>query len=224
MMHLTEYADAEMMALDLANIIAGELGGALRHGARATLVVPGGRTPGPVFDALSAADLEWARVDVMLTDERWVPEDDHRSNAAQVRARLLVGPAAAARFLPLFTGATDPADTLAEVEAMLAPSLPPAVVLLGMGADMHIASLFPGADGLTAALRADAPVLAIMRPAGQDVARVTLTAQVLRRATSVHLLLTGAEKRLALLRAAGMTAELAPVTAILDVAQVHWAP
>lgn len=224
MIHLVEYADAEMMALDLATIIAGELGGVLRHEDRATLVVPGGSTPGPVFDALSAADLDWARVDILLTDERWVAEADPRSNAAQVRARLLVGRAAAARFLPLFTGATDPEDTLAEVEAMLIPCLPPAVVLLGMGADMHVASLFPGAAGLAAALHPDAPVLAVLHPPGQDLARVTLTAPVLRSAMALHLMVTGADKRLALDRAAALTPDLAPVAAILDVAQVHWAP
>lgn len=222
--HITDYADAEMMVLDLANIIAGELGGVLAHEDRATLVVPGGTTPGPVFDALSAADIGWDRVDVMLTDERWVPEDDPMSNAGLVRRRLLTGRAAAATFLPFYTGAPHPDDTLAEVEAMLVPYLPAAVVLLGMGTDMHTASLFPGADGLAVALDPAAPVLAAIRVPGQDIWRVTLTARVLREALAVHLIVTGAEKRLALDRAAGLAPVMAPVAAISDVAQVHWAP
>lgn len=223
-LHLTEYPDAEMLALDLATIIAGELAAALRHADRATLVVPGGTTPGPLFDALSAADIGWDRVTVLPSDERWVPEADPRSNAALIRARLLVGRAGAAQFLPLYTGAPMPEDTLAEVEAMLIPHLPPSVVVLGMGADMHSASWFPGATGLAAALDPAGPMLAAIRAPGQDIARVTLSARVLRAGRAVHLLAVGVEKRLALDRAMRLTSDQAPVAAILDRAQVHWAP
>ncbi len=215
---LVEYADAEMLALDLATIIADELAGVLRIEDRATLVVPGGTTPAPLFDALSGADIDWARVDVMLSDERWVPEADARSNAGLVRARLLTGRAAAATFLPFYTGAPDPDDTLAEVEAMLIPHLPASVVLLGMGADTHTASLFPGGAGLDPA----APLLVVIDT--QDMLRVTLSARVLRAALAVHVMITGAEKRLALDRATGLPPEQAPIRAVLDVAQVHWAP
>jgi hypothetical protein len=60
----------------------------------ASLAVPGGTTPGPVFESLSAVDLDWSRVQVMLTDERWVPEDSPRSNTRLLRERLLVDRAA----------------------------------------------------------------------------------------------------------------------------------
>ena len=72
------YPDREMLAMDLANQIAGELRAALSHQDRAALAVPGGTSPGPVFDVLCAADLDWDRVDVLLTDERWVPESSER--------------------------------------------------------------------------------------------------------------------------------------------------
>ncbi|MEE4346502.1 MAG: 6-phosphogluconolactonase, partial [Paracoccaceae bacterium] len=80
-MTLNEYPDREMLAINLANVLAGKLTATLMHEDRATLVVPGGTTPGPIFDALCDADLDWSRVDVMLSDERWVPQDDPRSNA-----------------------------------------------------------------------------------------------------------------------------------------------
>ena len=67
-MDIVEYPDRDMLALDLANHLAGELNAALHHEERVTLVVPGGTTPGPIFDDLCTADIDWARVDVSLSD------------------------------------------------------------------------------------------------------------------------------------------------------------
>ena len=67
-----------------------------------------------------------------------------------------------------------------------------------MGADMHTASLFPGAPELAAALAADAPALVEIHPPGQPEARLTLTAPVLRGASVIHILITGADKLAAL--------------------------
>src|SRR5210317_1986033 len=61
-MRLQTYPDRDMLAIDLANRMAGELAAALMNQDRATLIVPGGSTPGPVFDALCAADIDWERV------------------------------------------------------------------------------------------------------------------------------------------------------------------
>ena len=101
-MSLLEYPDRDMLAIDLANQLAGDLVAALEHKERALLVVPGGTTPGPIFDDLCAADLDWARVDVALSDERWVPESSDRSNTRLLRERLLTDRAAAARLLPMY--------------------------------------------------------------------------------------------------------------------------
>lgn len=222
-MILHDYADAEMLAINLANVLAGKLTATLMHEERATLVVPGGTTPGPVFDALCDADLDWSRVDVMLSDERWVPEDDPRSNAALLRHRLLTGRAAAATFHPFYVGGDDPDAMLGEVAARIEPLLPVSVALLGMGADMHTASLFPRGDNLRLALDAGAPVLVAMRAPGLDCTRVTLSAPVLRAALSLHLVITGQDKRDALDRALTLPPEEAPVAAILTEAEVHWA-
>ena len=72
-MKLLEYPDAEMMMMNLADTLAGELKNILLTHDTASLAVPGGTTPGPIFDSLCGVDLDWARVHVMLTDERWVP-------------------------------------------------------------------------------------------------------------------------------------------------------
>lgn len=217
------YPDREMLAMDLANQLAGDLRTILAHEERVVLAVPGGTSPGPVFDDLCAADLDWARVDVMLTDERWVPEDDARSNTRLVRARLLVERAAAARMLPLYIPAHEPEEVLAELESQIADALPLAVVLLGMGTDMHTASIFPGADKLDTALDANAPILVPMRAPGAPEPRITLSARVLNDAMRKHVLIFGQDKRDALEAAQGKLPEDAPINAILDDATVHWA-
>ncbi|NHB77403.1 6-phosphogluconolactonase [Rhodobacter calidifons] len=222
-MKLETYPDREMMMLQVANVIAGQLADFLRREGRATLSVPGGTTPGPIFDTLSGVDIDWANVAVVLNDERWVPESSERSNTRLVRQRLLRGRAAQARLVPLYAPAETPEEMLAALEDGLRPHLPISVLLLGMGADMHTASLFPGADRLEEALSADAPLLLPMRAEAAGEPRVTLTAPVLREAFNIHILITGPEKREALDRAMSLTPMEAPVRAVLDNATVHWA-
>lgn len=223
-MKFIEYPDSEMMMIDLANQIAGDLNAALHHDDRACLAVPGGTTPGPLFDDLCAADLPWDRVDVMLTDERWVPTDSDRSNTKLIRERLLTNRAAAARHLPLYAPAETPEEKLPELEAMIAPELPIAVLLLGMGADMHTASIFPGADKLDEALGPHAPILVAMRAPGAMEPRITLSARVLDGALKKHVVIIGAQKREAFEKAQHLSKHEAPIKAVLNGASVHWAP
>lgn len=222
-MELKEYPDSEMMMMNLANQIAGELENVLFHNERASLAVPGGTTPGPIFDSLcGAGHINWSRVDVMLTDERWVPEESDRSNTRLLRERLLVDKAAAANFVPLHADAPVPEDKLDSLAQGVAACLPLSVCLLGMGADMHTASIFPGADQLDAALNGDG-LLYAMRAPGAPEPRITLSARVLRDAMTCHVVIVGHEKREALEKARNLPPEEAPIAAILPGATVHWA-
>lgn len=222
-MNLVEYPDRELMMFTLADTLASELAAALRQNDGASLCVPGGTTPGPVFDVLSGVGLDWDRVTVFLTDERWVPETSDRSNARLLRQRLLTGRAAAARFVPFHADAPEPEAALDAIAARIEPCLPISVLLLGMGADMHTASLFPGGDRLDEALAPDAPILLPIRAEGAGEARVTLTARVLADAMACHVLITGQEKRAAIERAQTLAPHEAPVRAVLANATVHWA-
>jgi len=168
-------------------------------------------------------DIDWANVAVFLNDERWVGEESPRSNTRLLRERLLRGKAAGAQLVPLYAQAATPEEKLEELAEGLRPHLPVSVLLLGMGADMHTASLFPGADRLAEGLAADAPVLLPMRAEAAGEPRITLTAPVLRGAMNIHILITGQEKRDALERALTLPPEQAPVRAVLDNATVHWA-
>lgn len=221
-MSLVEYPDVEMMMMDLADTLASEINGSLLTHDRASFCVPGGTTPGPIFDTLSAVHLDWARVTVLPSDERWVPPEDPRSNERLIRSRLLVGHAAEAQFAPLYRPGT-PEDAMPEVAESLAGLLPISVLVLGMGADMHTASLFPGSPDLPAALDPHAPPVMAMDVPGASERRVTLTAPVLRAALSTHIVITGAEKREAFENARKLPEEQAPVKAVLAAATVHWA-
>lgn len=222
-MDFIEYPDADFLFLRLADRIAAELADFLRREGKASFCVPGGTTPGPVFDTLSGVDLDWGNVAVFLNDERWVGEDSPRSNTRLLRERLLRDKAAPARLVPLFSPAERPEDRLDALSDGLRPHLPISVLLLGMGADMHTASLFPGADRLAEAMAPDAPILMALRADAAGEPRITLTAPVLRQAFRTHILIRGAEKRAALERAMTLSLIEAPVRAVLDNATVHWA-
>ena len=222
-MNLQTYPDRELMMLSLADKIAGQLGEFLRRDGHATFCVPGGTTPGPIFDTLSGVDLDWVNVAVVLNDERWVPEDSDRSNTKLVRQRLIRGRAAQARLIPLYAPAETPEMMLDALSDGLRPHLPISVLLLGMGTDMHTASLFPGADRLEEALSPQAPILLPMRADAAGEPRITLTAPVLKAAFNIHILIAGPEKRAAVERAQHLSPKEAPVRAVLDNATVHWA-
>lgn len=222
-MELIEYPDRDLLFLSLAKTVQGQLGEHLRATGKASLSVPGGTTPGPLFDLLSAADLDWSRVAVVLNDERWVDQTSPRSNTALLRQRLLIGRAAAAHLLPLYAPTDTPECSLAALTEGLRPHLPLSVLVLGMGEDMHTASLFPRGDLLEQALAPDAPPLMAIRAEGAGEPRITLTAPVLAGAMHIHLLILGTAKRDALDRALGLPPLQAPIRAVLDTATVHWA-
>jgi 6-phosphogluconolactonase len=221
-MSFQKYSDREMLIIEVAQKIVGDLKTALLTQENVSFVVPGGTTPGPVFDILCAADIEWNRVHVMLSDERWVPDDNDRSNAKLLRDRLLVNRAAAAKFTPFYVPDVNVADACKDVSEKLMSEWPISVLVLGMGADMHTASLFPQANGLDAALSADADALLPIQAEGQE-QRVTLSAPVLNSAISKHIVIFGDDKRAALDVAKGSLPEVAPVAAVLDGATIHWA-
>jgi len=222
-MEFCEYPDREMLALSLASRIASQLGQYLRGQDRATLCVPGGTSPAPVFETLSGADLDWDRVTVVLGDERWVDGEHKRSNSRLLRRHLLKDRAAAADYIDLYTGDATPDLATEGLGARLTPHLPLTVALLGMGNDMHTASLFPGADHLEAAMAPDAPPVMAIRAEGAEEPRITLTRPILADAINIHVLIMGPEKREALEQALKLDPMQAPIRAFLDMATVHWA-
>jgi 6-phosphogluconolactonase len=186
---LETFPSSAAMADIAAEAVAGRLAAGLAERGRAALVATGGRSPGPLYDRLKDAELDWAHVVVTLSDERHVDVDSPNANARLLRERLFVGPAAKARYLPL----TDYA------EPALRALTPFDVVLLGMGEDGHIASLIPGSPVIAEAMDPDGKALVAESPAGfgsPPVARITLTLTALLQSRAIFLLIAGEAKRL----------------------------
>jgi 6-phosphogluconolactonase len=201
------YASTAELAATAAEGLEAWLSAGLDARGRASLVATGGRSPGPVYDRLSQAPLDWGHVAVTLSDERQVDADSPNSNARVLRERLLVGPAAAAQFLPL----TDYA------EGVLRKLLPFDAVMLGMGEDGHIASLIPGSPVMAHAMDPDGEALTAESPQGfgsPPVPRITLTLSALLQSRAIFLLIAGGAKRQVIERAEA--GEDLPVRAILN--------
>ena len=146
MIELHAFDDPRAQADALAKAVSGALGASLAaaRDTRATLAVSGGTSPRPFFQALALESLDWARVDVTLVDDRWVPESDNASNARLVRETLLTQAAGAARFAPLVDVSVSLDARIAALNADPSYALPN-VAVLGMGEDGHTASLFADA-------------------------------------------------------------------------------
>jgi 6-phosphogluconolactonase len=215
-----EFADAAAAA------VLEELSRGLDERGAATLVATGGRSPAPVYDRLSAAKIDWAKVSVTLSDERLVPPDAPDSNERLVRAHLLQGPAAAARFVPLYSPTGDPQAAAERAEPALRKLTPFDSMLLGMGEDGHVASLVPGSPVLAQGMDLGGEALLLGVPAGvgsPPLARITLTLPALLQARAILLLISGPRKREVVAEEAGL-----PVHALLEQAKgrvrILWTP
>ena len=174
-------------AEDVAEAAAAEIADALRDGAR-TLVLAGGTTPKRCYELLAELNVEWGRVAVLFGDERCVPPGDPESNYRMAKEALLdrAMPATVYR-IPAELGPDEGADEYAEVVANAAPL---DFVLLGVGEDGHVGSLFPG----HAALQADGLTVGVHDSPKPPPERVTLTLEAFRDAGRVLILATGKGK------------------------------
>ena len=183
----------------LADAVAQNLRDTLATQPRATLAVSGGKSPIAFFQALSQQDLDWARVNITLVDERIVPTAHADSNTGLVRQHLLQNRATAATWLPMIDDAAsegslkNPADA---VEFALRHYTQPDVLVLGMGGDGHTASIFPQAPQFADAVRADYPQpLLHTTPITAPYERISMTLAAIEATPHVYLAIAGADKR-----------------------------
>lgn len=210
----------------LAAGCAERVGEVLRQaaGARgeASMALSGGSTPRAVYDILSGmAQVPWEKVRLTLTDERQNAAADGKDNETMVRASLLRGAARFARFSPLDGRG-----------ALTGFPLPFDLVLLGMGTDGHIASIFPDGEGMEAARHADAGDVLETTPAPlppeAPYSRWTLSMRTITAAREIILLISGEEKRAVLEQARTKEGKGLPVRKLLKKddlpLSVFWAP
>jgi len=186
-------ATAEDLDRALSAYVQQQLSAALGREHGATLVVSGGSTPRGFFQQLSAADLPWPQIRVTLADERWVAKDHAYSNEAQLRQWL---PAVAqAELLSLRGEKDEPEAQIEELNRILATAAALDVVVLGMGADGHTASLFPDAPQLDAGLDLANPAACLLvDPPAAPHRRISFTLSKLLQAKEIIVHITGEEK------------------------------
>ena len=174
-------ASAELASREAAELLAAT---ALRGGH---IVLSGGSTPRPAYEAAARLEPDWSRVEVWWADERCVPPDDERSNYRLARESLLDRLDKPPLAVHRVRGEQPPEEAADRYEAEL-EGVVFDLVLLGIGADGHTASLFPNDPALDELRRR---AVAVPRA---DIERVTVTAPQLNASDTIVFLVTGEEK------------------------------
>lgn len=232
---LNTFSSVTAMTEAACGLAATAIGEGLSARGRSLALLSGGSTPLPLYRSLARVQLDWARVTLLLVDERWVLADHASSNERAVRAEFVAGEAAAALVVGLKSRHESPPDAVAEIGTRLDSLAWPAdLVILGMGQDGHTASWFPNAAGLADALNEDGARVAAIRArrsnvTGDIIDRMTLSAAAIVSARRILLLATGDEKRRIYARARGTgPVEDMPVRALFGAPRENffalWAP
>lgn len=234
MVTLHEHRSVDALSEALAQRLEALVVDAVTARGTALLALAGGRTPLPAYRRLAARALPWSQVRLLATDERWVGRGDQARNEDELRRAF--GSAHGLQILPLVPQEVDAPPFLDTALASLDPLHAYAfdVVLLGMGADAHTASLFPHAAGLAAALDPQASADACVihpepLPPEAPYPRISLTARRLLSTRALLLAVTGEAKRAVLEQARQSGTPLQhPVSVFLQQyrlpAEIHWSP
>ncbi|MER5307940.1 6-phosphogluconolactonase [Streptomyces sp. NPDC002773] len=206
---LVVHRDKELMAEAAAARLITKIVDAQASRGSASVVLTGGRNGNGLLTALGSAPardaIDWSRLDLWWGDERFLPEGDPERNVTQAREALLDrvpldparvhampasdGPygsdvdAAAAAYAAELAAATDPGDHGG------VPTFD--VLMLGVGPDTHVASLFPE---LPAVRETERTVVGVHGAPKPPPLRVSLTLPAIRAAKEVWLLAAGEDK------------------------------
>jgi 6-phosphogluconolactonase len=202
-------SDVESLARTVAEWLRDWASDAVTQRGRFTIAMAGGSTPKSLYQLLASYEyrdaLPWAQTIAFWGDERYVPQDHEDSNYRMTREALLDHvpiPESNVYPVPTHLEPPDAASTyeaqIREVFGTLAPEVPVFdVILLGIGADGHTASLFPH----TEALDVDHHLVVENWVPQQNAMRITFTIPVLHEARHVVLMAAGVEKAEAIARA-----------------------
>lgn len=232
-MKLIEHTNSGELYDSVAMLLTQAAGDGLRERGRAVLALAGGNTPMPIYRHLAVSGLDWPRITLLPTDERWVAPDHPASNLRAIGAAIGAAGANHRSLAPPEPGPEPDTEIARRSLADLAE--PFDAVLLGMGADGHFASLFPGAPELARGLDPETTAGALVTvpdplPPAAPFPRVTLTLARLLDTRRVILVIRG-QGKLAVLRAAARPdadPRRLPVAALAQHAgnalEVHWSP
>lgn len=212
---------------ELASAIAARMAERIRsiraQGRQPRVVLTGGTIAQAAYRQLDGASADWTQVQFWFGDERWVPSGDPDRNDQQADiaflARLGV-PAANIHRMPAREGARSLETAAADYGSAL-PSDPMDLVLLGVGPDGHIASLFPGFDQLRIT---DRPCVAVTDSPKPPPERISLTFDSLNRTDALWFLVSGADKAPAVARALASTGSIdqTPARGVTGIEETLW--
>lgn len=193
-----DYEDTAEFAAAVAGDVQFVIESALDARGAAVLALAGGRTPAPIYERLAKAKLDWKRVTIVPTDDRIVPMGDALSNVTGLaKVFLPLG----CRVIPITSEAAEDYKACGRAADARLRDLhwPLDLCLLGMGADGHTASIFPGPD-LDEALTGprERRALGVMPdplPPEAPVARVTLSLAAIVASKALMVAITGDAKR-----------------------------
>jgi 6-phosphogluconolactonase len=200
------FPDVDSLSREVAQRLMDRINATVLGGRRFCLALAGGSTPRVLYRVLAADyrhEIPWEQVHVFWGDERYVPHDDAHSNYRMARETLLDHvPIPAKNIHPMPTDYVEPGDAARAYHRILQNYFSPPwprfnIILLGLGADGHTASLFPGSPALD---EREGWVVAAEGPA-EPRQRLTLTLPVLTHSDQVYFLVAGTDKAEVLRRA-----------------------
>ena len=192
--------------LQVVDTPAVQVGDLLAEQARrgGSIVLTGGSEPGAAYERAARLAPDWSKVSLWWGDDRCVPPDDARSNYRLAKETLLEGLEGQPREIHRIRGELEPAAAADLLDAEL-EDVELDFLLLGLGPDAHVGSLFPGSPQLAVEDRR-----AVSGPAGLEpfVERVTMTMPELQSAKRIVFIVSGEAKAEAVARAFG--SEISP--------------
>lgn len=223
---------ASLMQQAACDHIRNSLERTLSQNGQAGLLVSGGSSPRPTYEALSKIDIAWNNVNIGLVDERWVEPDADGSNAAFIAETLLQNKAVNANFIPMKNEHKTADLGAAAVSQLYNQKFKPLdLCIMGMGLDGHTASWFPNATDLKTALDLDVDNFCCAfdaqgcAVAGDYPERMTMTLSSVMSAKEILLLISGDKKRAVLEAAQDKSVYDAPVNALFNAGSrltIYW--
>jgi len=232
-MPITEhkFATKEDLFQSLKEECCTRLDAAAQNAGQASMLLSGGTSPGPLYQAMSETDMDWSKVWFSLTDERWVEPDHEASNERLVGETLIQNHAASAKLIGLKSDGDLASDGHQATEEKLAAlPAPYEIVLVGMGLDGHTASLFPDSADTENALDQNNQnkTCPIRRDNPDEVARISMTLNSLLNCNQIILLFFGEEKWKIYSKARLNITQTLPVSYLLGQdsvpVSIYWAP
>lgn len=192
---IIEFKNKDVLSKSLSDKVSYLLDKTISLSKDPWLVVPGGSTPVDFFDNLSSRNIDWNKVHITLTDERWVKTDSSISNEALVRNSLLKNKACAAKFHGLKTNHGTISEAFYSIKKRLEIFEKPDVLIVGMGLDGHTASMFPNDPNLAEYFSlVNTEIFSRVKNKDSEYERITLNYNYLSSARNIILLIHGLDK------------------------------